>query len=415
MDGISAATSVIALVEVTAKLISICWKYKGVKHAAQAAKSLISQLEGLKTLLVQVDELLEDQNLLEPSRRTTLASWATDERLDPFSDALERLIQQLQPHDGFKAVRETLLFPLRQKDLADTLTEIERMKSSLSLALTADQTARLGAIEMNVLDVRYQQDVARDEQRAQMIQQWLAAPDVTSNQAQKQSERHIDTGLWLLRLPSFEQWLVHPNTLLWIHGIPGSGKSVLSSTVHKHALANSTAGLDKIAIYFYFDVSEESKRSTDSMLKGLISQLSHHKMENKLLNDTYDLCQDKKHALTHSQLLAIFFDLLESYIDVVVSIDAIDEAVNVQESMQTILQIQSRKFDHVHIMLTSRWTRALEMSLIDAGALVMELSNDKVEHDISVYVHSKISRNQKWPEAIRNNISERIVYRAAGL
>jgi hypothetical protein len=40
----------------------------------------------------------------------------------------------------------------------------------------------------------------------------------------------------------------------------------------------AAVGIDKIAVYFYFDVSEESKWSTESMLRSLISQLAHYKM-----------------------------------------------------------------------------------------------------------------------------------------
>jgi hypothetical protein len=279
MDGLSAATAIIALIQVSTKLISICWQYRGVKGAAHTAKRLINQLEGLKALLVQVDELLDDEKPLGLSRRKTLSVWATAERLSPFREALERLVEQLQPNDGIKAAKDVLLFPLRQKNLENTLGEIERMKSLLSLALTVDQSAQLGVIETGVLNVRHEQKIVRDEQRAHLIQKWLAAPNVAANQMQKQSGRQNDTGIWLLRLPMFEQWLLGQSPLLWMHGIPGSGKSVLCSTVHQHAHEMAAAvGIDKIDVYFYFDVSEESKRSTESMLRSLISQLAHYKM-----------------------------------------------------------------------------------------------------------------------------------------
>jgi hypothetical protein len=74
MDGLSAATAIIALIQVSTKLISICWQYRGVKGAAQTAKRLINQLEGLKALLVQVDELLYDEKPPGLSRRKTLSA-----------------------------------------------------------------------------------------------------------------------------------------------------------------------------------------------------------------------------------------------------------------------------------------------------------------------------------------------------
>jgi hypothetical protein len=76
--------------------------------------------------------------------------------------------------------------------------------------LTVDQSAQLDIIETGVLNVRHKQKVVRDEQRAHSIQKWLAAPNVAANQMQKQSERQNDTGIWLLRLSVFEQWLLWP-------------------------------------------------------------------------------------------------------------------------------------------------------------------------------------------------------------
>lgn len=95
MDGLSAAATVIALIEATAKLIGICWKYKGVKSAARTAKRLINQLEGLKFLLVKVDEILgevEPQNAL---RHSALTEWTSSQRLKGFHESLEHLIQEL--------------------------------------------------------------------------------------------------------------------------------------------------------------------------------------------------------------------------------------------------------------------------------------------------------------------------------
>lgn len=220
--------------------------------------------------------------------------------------------------------------------------------------MTVDQTAQLGAIETGVLDVRHEQQVAKDVERLKAIQKWLAAPDVATNQAQKQSERQGNTGVWLLRTETFTRWLVRNNSLLWIHGIPGSGKSVLCSTVIRHVLGDSPEAIEKIAIYFYFDISEESKRSTENMIRCLISQLAHRKVDNRVLNDIYGDCQDMRRTITQAQLLSVLFSVLDEYIDVVIIIDALDEAVDIQNAIHVITQICNRRLDGVHLLLTSR-------------------------------------------------------------
>lgn len=107
--------------------------------------------------------------------------------------------------------------------------------------------------------------------------------------------------------------------------------------------------------------------------------------------------------------------MLVDYIDAVIIIDAIDEAVDVHAVLQVIGQIHQRKLDHVHILLTSRWTRTIEASMATAEAYAVELSRSNVERDISAYVHDRIMTGQKWPEPVRSRLSQGIVRRAEGL
>src|ERR1700712_3105445 len=112
------------------------------------------------------------------------------------------------------------------------------------------------------------------EQRLHDIIKWLAAPEAGDNQALKQKERHSCTGTWLIRLDIFTRWISQRNSLFWLHGIPGSGKSVLCSTVIAHAQELSLENSEKIVIFFYFDFAEKSRQSTANLIKILIVQLA---------------------------------------------------------------------------------------------------------------------------------------------
>ena len=119
--------------------------------------------------------------------------------------------------------------------------------------------------------------------------------------------------------------------------------------------------------------------------------------------------------MTSAQLLTILFGLVDDYLDVVISIDAVDEAADAQDTVRTIMQIYRRKSRNLHVMLTSRSTPAFETSMTEAGAYIVELSIDSVEHDVSLFVKENVGRNLKWPEAFQSSVSERIIRRAAGL
>lgn len=140
MDGLSAAATIIALLEVTAKLIGVCWKYKGVKGAARTAKRLLDQLKGLESLLMRVDELLDGIEPQSASCHAALVEWTTSERLKTFKTALDQLMLKLEPSHGWRAARDAIIFPLQQQELEEMLRAIERMKSALGLAISVDQT-----------------------------------------------------------------------------------------------------------------------------------------------------------------------------------------------------------------------------------------------------------------------------------
>lgn len=114
-------------------------------------------------------------------------------------------------------------------------------------------------------------------------------------------------------------------------------------------------------------------------------------------------------------LLDILCSLLEHYIDVVMVIDAIDEAEDPQAVMSAIAKVHNRKLSHVHMMLTSRWTHAIEASMRVGGAYTLELSLNNMGSDISAYVFEKVGRCQNWGEATQTRVSELIVSRAAGM
>jgi hypothetical protein len=62
---------------------------------------------------------------------------------------------------------------------------------------------------------------------------WLSSLDSEKNQIIAQNLRTPLTGEWFLRGDDFQAWLGGKRNLLWLHGIPGAGKTVLFSSAIK--------------------------------------------------------------------------------------------------------------------------------------------------------------------------------------
>ncbi|KAJ7162753.1 hypothetical protein C8R43DRAFT_306269 [Mycena crocata] len=102
------------------------------------------------------------------------------------------------------------------------------------------------------------------------LEKWLGIPpDTKDRQQYLRSLQHKGTGRWLLRERRFANWMATPGPL-WIKGISGTGKSVLSSAVIEEIIISCP---ERPAVaYFYFDFNERQRM--DMMLRSIIWQLS---------------------------------------------------------------------------------------------------------------------------------------------
>ena len=69
------------------------------------------------------------------------------------------------------------------------------------------------------------------EQRREKIERWLSPPNPSTNYNRALQQRQEGTGLWFLQSHVYTQWKIQRNSTLWLYGIPGCGKTILSSTI----------------------------------------------------------------------------------------------------------------------------------------------------------------------------------------
>ncbi|PZC88567.1 vegetative incompatibility protein HET-E-1, partial [Pyrenophora tritici-repentis] len=74
------------------------------------------------------------------------------------------------------------------------------------------------------------------EEKLSKIRSWLSAPDPSTNYHKAHKQRQAETGVWLLEGEQFTTWKESAASRLWLYGIPGCGKTILSSTIIEHLL-----------------------------------------------------------------------------------------------------------------------------------------------------------------------------------
>ena len=138
MDGVSAAASVVALVETSWKVVTLCAEYYShVKNAKKDVDRLCLEVKAFISVLQNLDKLARSATRLFASR-------SLNEDIQQCSTHLEYLQKKLEPGKGRKAMSRygirALKWPFERKELEKDLGMLERYKSTFTAALNTDQT-----------------------------------------------------------------------------------------------------------------------------------------------------------------------------------------------------------------------------------------------------------------------------------
>ena len=134
------AANFIAVVELSAKIASLCIQYSLiVKHAKADIKRLGGEVNSVTELLQGVERLLQrpDDTQLSTSKKLR------DALIDCFSQ-LAQLNTKLDPRKTWKTISRlgvrALKWPFESKGVEKVINNLERCKQTISLALQVDQT-----------------------------------------------------------------------------------------------------------------------------------------------------------------------------------------------------------------------------------------------------------------------------------
>ena len=141
MDPLSVTAGIVAVIQLTGAVVSAVYNYrKDVKNAPEDAAKIIQDLIGLSQILERLLQTIEEERSTKVTRLTSLEGLVKpDGPLETCQKTLERLDAKLQPENGWRAVKQSLRWPLNQDYIKKTLDEIATAKATLGLALAVDQ------------------------------------------------------------------------------------------------------------------------------------------------------------------------------------------------------------------------------------------------------------------------------------
>ncbi|EAQ93689.1 hypothetical protein CHGG_01924 [Chaetomium globosum CBS 148.51] len=388
MEGLGAVASAIAVVELTAKVGSLCLEYSSaVKSARSDIKRLRKHTDTLKTTAEGVRELLQGPYgaRLETSQKLREALSNTCSQL---GDVATKLEEKLHKGHRAKTMRRVGLrafgWPFESKDVDKIIANLQRDQDSFSAALQIDQITE-------ILDIHSKIDLAALP---------VASGAASDSHAEEHNARcHPDTRTKLLR--QIREWASDPQAenIFWLNGMAGTGKSTISRTV-----ATSFAKDGLLGASFFFKRGEGNRGNAGLVFPTIARQLVH-KIPALVpsIREAIDADPDiPKRALRDQFEKLILHPLgcIQRTTAIVVIIDALDECDG-DKDVKTIISLFAQasviRSVRLRIFITSRPELPIRLGFKDVqgkyqGLALHQIPEQVVEQDISTFLAYELTR-----------------------
>jgi hypothetical protein len=267
----------------------------------------------------------------------------------------------------------------------------------------------------------------RIDNQWEKIHRWLSAPDPSLNYNEARNKWQAATGTWFIKSKQFSDWKTNTDSLLWLHGIPGCGKTVLSSTIVGDVLHQCDSDPGLAVVYFYFDFNDTEKQCHDKMIRSLITYIHtqfslHCSSTPQALKLLFSSCRNGGQQPTVNALLTTLKQIIEEFNETFIILDALDECKERQDMLGDIEEIIKWKLGKLHMLVTSRREKGIEESLeslVDEQQKIC-IQSTLINDDICLYVHERLQTDKglsRWRNQLKvqQEIEKTLLEKADGM
>ncbi|KAJ7772269.1 hypothetical protein B0H16DRAFT_167196 [Mycena metata] len=224
---------------------------------------------------------------------------------------------------------------------------------------------------------------------------WLSPINFFLRHADVARTQQAGTGRWLLAEPRFQDWKASAGRTLWCPGIPGAGKTVLTSMVVDHFAAaeceNNTIGVACV----YLNHKEADNHTPSRLLAGLWRQLVLDRDIGSLAAKLYSQHQEKRTFPSLEEVVDVLRSSLDVFSRVYVIVDALDECPEAQRWI--FLRHLAALGPTVNLMITSRPHITPEASHRNLDILEIRA----IDEDVRTYADARIEHSPRLSKHVQ--------------
>ncbi|KAJ4244389.1 hypothetical protein NW762_014517 [Fusarium torreyae] len=469
MDGLSAAASVIAVVQLTTEVTKYCIDAAGaledrrlLREEVGACGNLLMDLYKLYANDIEGSEKGDDNDARNDTWANKINVLKSENApLYRLTQTLDAIKTKLRPEKekGFRKIKTVLKWPFDGKEVAKLIDAMQRERSLLQFALTHESTqlskeiketagensrrlaeliehikvkstendnqvAKLSRIltdlqlsNRNIMDRVEDLQVNQMSARQKEVLHWISPMDYAPQQSDIFSRRQPGTGEWLLGSDEYKSWLDTDRQVLFCPGIPGAGKTIMASIVIDSLLGSFHAKPDIGVAYTYCNFRRRNEQRVTDLVANILKQLCEGQPALiALAEDLYLRHNPSRKRPSLQELGRTLQAVAARYSRTYIVIDALDECETDEGTLMIFLQElhDLQKVASTNVFATSRFNT----EIMEVFHHTVHLNIRASDHDVRTYLNDKMTRLptfvQRKPE-LQEEIKTKILKSVQGM
>ncbi|KAF2175317.1 hypothetical protein K469DRAFT_756296 [Zopfia rhizophila CBS 207.26] len=382
--------------------------------------AISEDVKALSNVIRDIDDVLPQRDLTS-QQKTEL-----DEIAQAGHNILKDLNQTLDKYQEIGPDAKSLSGKSRRvwKRLQWDQKEIDQYQNRITLNVSALEIWLIQCsnvsfeIKASVDRLNKRQDNRERREEHQAILNWLTPIDYATQQGDFINRRQEGTGQWLLDSDEFQEWLKQRGRRMFCPGIPGAGKTILTSIVVDYLRSKYESDASVGIAYLYCNFRRQHEQKPGDLLASLLKQLVQKKSSlPEDLKSLYQRHKDKKTRPSINELSGALQSVVVGLSRTFILIDALDECQASYQERDRLLSVGFTPQAEAHINLFATSRPVPEFNIHFEGCLSKDIRARY--NDVLSYVNGRMSnlrrpRISKYPD-LQDAIRREVVKAADGM